>query len=422
MMSRIFCILQLLVIFWFSGAQSLPAQEDAFPDKQIAARQVSAQATVSTDGEIAGRWVHFAQGLSEITAAAVSPLLVVSVIGANRYIRTPEAERRNLPFFCSPALWGTGLLLLSLCFLKDVCGMVLPAVLKKPADMLELFENKLSALVASTLFVPVVAWQMMQHFGQAAQSFNVPGDVQIASAFPWGGPHVDLRWLVIFPAVMSFFTVWLTAHIINVLVAICPFGLVDSVLKVFRNAILGLLVVSSAIHPFLGGAVSLLLLLVALLLLGKAFRLAVYGTILAADVLLFWRRTNKGECAVARAFIVKSLDGVPSRTYGQLIRGDSGELRFQYRPWLLFRKRELVLPVGVAVLRRDILLVSLLLRSESGAESRVMEFLPRYRPRVDELAACYQVLEVRDGSVVRGFKALWKWTFEVLGAKSVQTR
>src|SRR5258708_8578698 len=46
--------------------------------------------------------------------------------------------------------------MLAACFLKDSLGTALPAALKKPFDLIELFENKLSALVAAAAFVPLV--------------------------------------------------------------------------------------------------------------------------------------------------------------------------------------------------------------------------------------------------------------------------
>ena len=415
-----FFFIQLFTLLCLPAVQALPAPGETSLIEKPISKPRTAEISASLDGEIEGRWVHFAQGISEITAAAVSPLLVVSVIGANRYMHTPEADRRKLPFFCNPVLWGTGLLLLLLCFLKDAVGIVVPSILKKPFDMLELFENKLSALVASTLFVPTVAWQMMQHFGPTAQSLNMPFDVHFASAVPSLGAAFDLRWLLVLAAVTSFFTVFLTAHIVNVLVAICPISLIDSMLKASRNAILALIVVSSAINPFLGVVVSLLLLLVATMIAGRAFRLAVFGALLALDGLLFWRKMNREDFASARVFIVDPISGIPARTYGRLTFGEEGDFRFQYRPWLLFRKREIVLPVGIPVLRRDVLFVSLLLRFESGKEARVVEFLPRYRPHVEALAGHYRVSEIRDGAVVGGFKALWKWILEMADSKATR--
>src|SRR4051812_12295870 len=86
--------------------------------------------------------VSLAQGISEITGVAISPLLGASAIGAWRYFHASEAGRHALPWFCHPLVWGTGLLLSALCFAKDAVGTAAPPLVKKPLDIAELFESK----------------------------------------------------------------------------------------------------------------------------------------------------------------------------------------------------------------------------------------------------------------------------------------
>src|SRR5206468_2866709 len=129
--------------------------------------------------------VDFAEGISQITGVAISPLLGVSSVGAWRYYRTPEAKRHLLPWFCHPYVFGFGFAILGLCFLKDFFGTAAPPLIKKPFDMAELFENKLSALVASAAFVPFIASQMAQHFSTAQQAhLTTPPAVYFASVVP----------------------------------------------------------------------------------------------------------------------------------------------------------------------------------------------------------------------------------------------
>src|SRR4051812_22917869 len=103
--------------------------------------------------------VELAHGLSELTGVAISPLLGVSSVGAWRYIWASADERPLLPWFCHPAFWGVGYVLLAACFLKDSFGAAAPPLLKKPLDVVELFENKLSALIACAAFVPFIVSQ-----------------------------------------------------------------------------------------------------------------------------------------------------------------------------------------------------------------------------------------------------------------------
>jgi hypothetical protein len=106
----------------------------------FAAAPAAARETANADELLPG--VTLSQGITEITGVAISPLLGVSAVGAWRYWKTPTAERAELPWYARPWAWGTGLALLSLCFLKDSLGTAVPGILKKPFDMVELFENK----------------------------------------------------------------------------------------------------------------------------------------------------------------------------------------------------------------------------------------------------------------------------------------
>ena len=63
--------------------------------------------------------VSLAEGVSEITGVAISPLLGVSAVGAWKYWQADEEMRARLPWYCHPWIWGSGLALLGLCFLKD---------------------------------------------------------------------------------------------------------------------------------------------------------------------------------------------------------------------------------------------------------------------------------------------------------------
>jgi hypothetical protein len=406
-------LVALLLAFFLSSAHwsvvAAPAVANASEPSAVTAARFASQR------DAALRWGEFSRGLSEITAAAVSPLLVVSVAGAARYLRTPEAERRNLPSFCDPLLWGTGLALLLSCFFKDLLGAVLPAPLKKPLDMLEILENKLSALVAATVFVPVITWEMMQHFGTGSTAWVAEAGVHTASLpFP-AGWHPDPRWLMVPACLICFCTVWLTAHLVNVLVAICPIGFIDALLKVFKNGVLALIVASSAVHPWLGAGVSLLLLFFAMLLAGIALRFAVFGTILALDTLLIWSGKRGATPGPARVFVSGGSFGVPALTHGRLERGAGGAYMFHYRRWPFFRASRVELPRGEALLRRNLISVSFLLRTESGEEIKFLEFPPRYRRHVEILAGYYNVAEIRDGAFIGGMKGVFAWASELLG-------
>ncbi|MEY4916655.1 MAG: hypothetical protein RL616_568, partial [Verrucomicrobiota bacterium] len=97
--------------------------------------------------------------VSMITGVAISPLLGVGAVGAYKYFSVKnDAEKAALPWFANPLFWLPALLLVGVCFLKDAAGTtILPTALKKPLDAAETIEHKISGLVATGAFVPLVA-------------------------------------------------------------------------------------------------------------------------------------------------------------------------------------------------------------------------------------------------------------------------
>src|SRR5262249_31281220 len=122
---------------------ALPRAQGAFLSETNRPATTNAPAAKSTPG------LEAAQALSTITGVAISPLLGVSAVGAWKYFKTPAERRGKLPWFAQPWFWGTGLFLVALVFLKDVIGTGMPPALKKPFDVAEAFENKISALLAA---------------------------------------------------------------------------------------------------------------------------------------------------------------------------------------------------------------------------------------------------------------------------------
>lgn len=101
---------------------------------------------------------QIAQTISLITGVAISPLMGVGAVGAWEYFhaRTPE-QKAKLHWFANPYFWVPALLLVACCFVKDTAGTAMPAVLKKPFDVAETIEHKISGLVATGAFVPIAA-------------------------------------------------------------------------------------------------------------------------------------------------------------------------------------------------------------------------------------------------------------------------
>jgi hypothetical protein len=369
--------------------------------------------------------VDLAEDISQITGVAISPLLGVSFVGAWSYYRTPETQRHLLPWFCHPYVWGFGFVILALCFLKDLVGTAAPPLIKKPFDIAELFENKLSALVASAAFVPFIASQMAQPFSTDQQTqavvsspvfFAADVPLQFATIVPsqFAAMSFDLSLLFIPLAVLAFLVVWLASHAINVAIALSPFGFIDAILKLFKMALLSLVILSYFINPFLGAAVSLIILLVAAFVAAWAFRLTVFGTLLACDTIAPARARRSACPTEPHAFLAHRTSGVPARTYGRFKRAADGSVRFTYRPWLLFR-RELTLPAGNFALCKGVFFPCLLHNPGDAQLFRtLLIFLPRYRAQEHAIATHFEISDVREGGVIRGFKAVRTWFADTL--------
>jgi hypothetical protein len=359
--------------------------------------------------------VALSQGITEITGVAISPLLGVSSIGAWRYWKTPTAARASLPWYAQPWAWGTGFAILALCFLKDSLGTAAPGVLKKPFDMVELFENKASALVASGAFVPLVAAEMAKHL--EAEKVAVPA----ASLAGESMAFIDLSWLMIPGAVLAFLLVWICSHAINVLIILSPFSTVDAVLKLMRTGLLAMIGVVYAIAPWLAAALCVALILIAAWLAPAAMRLAIFGARFAADILLPGRGKRRATPETPHAFTLGRLAGLPPRTGGRLVLLDDGTAVFRYRRWCVLDERTIPLPEGMRQVEKGIFSPSLVHGGDAG-EATLLIFLPRYRGHEEKLAEHLKLQGVRDHAVARGFAAVKEWVRALLRRRPVAAR
>jgi hypothetical protein len=364
--------------------------------------------------------VSLSQGISEITGVAISPLLGMSVMGGWTYYKTESHLRHRLPWYCHPGVWGTGLGLILICFLKDFLGAAAPALVKKPLDFAELFENKLSALVATVGFVPLVALAMAQFNKIQPQALNHLADSRLA-VMPLGslldlGVHTP--WISIPVAIVAFGVVWLSSHALNVLIALSPFGIVDAGLKLIKLGLIALVVGSTLIHPYAGAAVSLLLILIGLLLAGWSFRLTLFGTLMGSDFLLNKRATPADVETGVKGFLARRTAGVPVRTLVRLKQDAAGRPVLSYHPWLLLPERRIAVPEAGMVICKGLLHPSLAQRpAESPSAVRdTLILLPRYRRQEEAIARHFGCQEVVDGALLRGFKAMRQWLVDMLSS------
>jgi len=356
------------------------------------------------DGSSPG--VALAQAVSEITGVAISPLLGVSAIGAWKYLRAQTAEQRaKLPWFSNPWFWIPALVLVTACLLKDTLGLAAPRLLKKPLDVADTIEHKISGLIAIGAFVPLVSAVFQS---AKPESFLAGSNGFVAT--------IDLSWLgnsIVVPvAMLAFFIVFLASNAINVMILLSPFAAVDAALKGFRLLVLLTVTGSALANPWLGAVWAMVIIAIAYLIAGWSFRLSHFGLAFIWDLVTLRQGRFEPSPAVNRMFLARQMDKVPARTYGKLVRGERGSLALKFRPWLVLPERTLVLPEGRYAVGRG-LFYSQIMKEEGAGLTAALLLPPRYRGHEAELVAIYALAGVREA----GLRAAFRWLKELLGAK-----
>jgi hypothetical protein len=341
--------------------------------------------------------VELAQAISTVTGVAISPLLGVGAVGAYRYYQTPPERRAHLPWFARPHFWVPALLLVALVFAKDALGPAFPTALKKPFDALEVFENKVSALIAAGAFIPLILSVFPSALPPDSAGLGEAG-LAVLDAAALGNA------LLVPFAVAAFAIVWLAAHAIHIFILISPFATVDAALKSLRLALLSTVTLSAFANPYVGALWSVILILLCSLVAGWSFRLMVFGAVFAWDLATFARRRFVPDGTVNPAFTARALGDVPVRTFGRVRRDPDGGLVLDYRPWLVLPRRRLILPAGAYAIGRGLLHAELL-RVEGEGSIDLLDFPPRYRTHEDALRQACGLAEIRPV----GWVAAWQW-------------
>jgi len=346
-----------------------------------------------------------AEAISTITGVAISPLLGASGVGAWQYFKADEKERANLPWFAQPWFWLSGFALVGGVFVKDSLGAAAPTALKKPLDVAEAVENKISGLVAAGAVIP-----MMATFFTSAS----PDGASLATGMAViDGASVANTLLLPF-ALLAYAAVWIVGHAINMLILLSPFSTVDAALKAFRTFLLGTVAVTSFANPWIGALWALIIIVVCYFLAGWAFRLTVCGSTFIWDYVTFRKSRFKPDAKENKMFLARETNKVPSRTYGRLARNEQGELVFTYRPWLVLAAKTLALPkanyaVGCGLFHNDII------RVDGEERTAVFTLPPRYNSHEEELTKIYGWGAVVDIGLLGGLKAFFAAIKELCG-------
>ena len=363
-----------------------------------------------------------AGAIATVTGMAISPLLGTGAYGAYQYFNatTPE-QKAALPWFAQWAFFGPALLIVGACAVKDALGASMPPGLKKPFDVLETIENKATGLVAAGAVVPFTMAAVSKLL-VGSKTAGVEGAVLESSGMAMlQVGAIDFFWLLNLLTVpfgiAMFAVVWMASHAINVLILLSPWGAIDAALKGMRTGLLGLLALSATINPWLGAALSLLVIIVAWLVAGWAFRLTCFGSVFCWDFLTLRRTRFTPKENGNKLFAGGNFPGVPPRTYGRLAQRPAGGIEFQYRPWLVMAERSALVPVD----KSQLAVGKGLFFSSITANDRDTLFLlpPRYHGHEDTVARAYLM-----GGGVRdaGLRKAWGVMRELFGGSAAKTQ
>ncbi len=357
--------------------------------------------------------------LASVTGMAISPLLGTGVYGAYLWFGADTPEQRTaLPWFAQITFWLPALLIVGVCAAKDSLAAALPPGFKKPLDVVETVENKVSGLVAAGAVVPFT----METLSKVLVAHG-PGAAPLPTGFatlPFA--VMDFSWLVTavtLPlAVAAFAIVWMASHAINVLILLSPWGAVDSALKAARTALLGLVALTASLNPWLGAVLSIAVILVSWLVAGWSFRLTLFGTVLSWEFLTFRRlRFRPVAGPENRVFSGPQLcqQGVPVRTYGRwLNEPENGGWRFSFRPWLVLPERSIPVAPQQPEIGRGFFLSTV-----RDGDQTTFTLPPRYRGHEEALVELYQI---EGGVQPAGLRRAWSVVRELFAGAPGRSR
>jgi hypothetical protein len=326
---------------------------------------------------------------------------------------TPE-KKAALPWFAQISFWLPGLLLVSLCAFKDSIAAVAPPGLKKPLDIAETVENKISGLVAAGAVVPSLVALGSKLITQTAALEHAPVLTGGLAVLPVA--TFDLSWvltiLMVPLSIAVFAVVWVVGHAINVLILLSPWGGLDTALKGIRTGVLSLVAATAYIDPVVGATLSAAIIILAYFMAGWAFRLMVFGTVFSWDFFTLRRARFQLLADGNKVFTARDLAGAPLRTYGRLHQDAEGKLHFKYRPWLVLPERTVEVPRDGLVVGKGVFF-SEVLGFEKGADKNTTLLLlpPRYVGHEELFARTYRI----SGTCDVGLRRAWSWLKEAFG-------
>lgn len=365
--------------------------------------------------------IELATMVSQVTGIAISPLLGAGGVGAYQYLTAhSDAEKAALPWFAAPSFWLPALLLVGACAFKDSFAAMIPPAMKKPFDIAETVESKISGLVAAGAVLPsliAIGSKLITESANLGPTTTLGGGLAF---LPVGA--IDTSWLLtilMVPlSIAVFAVVWVVGHAINVLILISPWGGVDTVLKGMRTAVLSLVTATAYIDPVVGATLSVVIVVLAYFMAGWAFRLMVFGSVFTWDFFTLRSRRFQLLADGNKVFTGRAIGKTPMRTYGRLHQTADGKLLFKFRPWLVLAEQTIEVPREGLVVGKGLFFSEILGFDKEADKNRTLLLLPpRYRGHEELLARTYHI----SGTCDIGLRKAWSWIKEAFGGRAGKT-
>ncbi|MEY5031436.1 MAG: hypothetical protein RL354_467 [Planctomycetota bacterium] len=353
-----------------------------------------------------GRAAAVAAGIAQLTGLAISPLLVLVAIGWTDFARAGGGSAAALPLHASPWLLIPCSTVLALVLAKKMATPAIPLPIRKMLDAAEYLEAKLSALVAAGVLLPTIIGTMAASTGETSPAVQAAGLGAVLGST-----------IVLVPiALIVFSSVWITFHVVDALIVLSPFALLDVALASARVAILALVGLALLISPFLALVLCVPIIALSLLIAGWCVRLDLFALTVATD-LLFRRGRSADPQAPLRCFLGSRGLGAPIRTMGHA-EPRKGGVVFLYRPFFVLPQRSIELEAASPVLVRGAAWCAL---RDDGTRRTLLSLAPRYGPH--HAAICRRfAASARDGVVRRSWNGLHNALESILGGAGASTR
>ncbi|MFT5469412.1 MAG: hypothetical protein ACI8UO_004533 [Verrucomicrobiales bacterium] len=348
---------------------------------------------------------------TETTSLAISPLFGMGALGVWQWWKADSEARAELPWYTNPWIWGGAFVIFGLAKWKDTFGVFVPELLKKPLQVIDIFEDKISAFIVMLAVIPLNITAAAGQFVSAAAEPSPGGPEMITAGVP---PMLALTPMVVFVpfAILIFLVVWGVSHAVKCIMLLSPSSWLTLGVKVAKGVLLAIIAFVSSLSPLAGTLICLVLILICFPIYAWAFRWNVFGTLFAFDSLFSRSALPLKEKEELWGFVTSNFGSVKARSYGR-IRREGDEIVFRYRPWLVFRAREVRMGVAerMVAIRRGILMPAVLLKTQdgSGETGSILDLRRRFRTHEMEIAPNLGAREVLPSRLTSKVQSSLAW-------------